>query len=188
MGLKRFSDFSDVVIENNDSIISEDIGNIKKIELDKKTGKQPEKDTTIKNIKNSDNKEEEKETPEDNVKETVDNNFQIIILEDNIIKFENVHIKKIYELLSEKYSTTDYFIRSKDNNLHIVKYNDKLNLDINGFVDSLFKFYSTKEELRTLSNNIKIKGNDKFSVVENVNPIDVDKIVGDLSRLLSTKK
>jgi len=47
---------------------------------------------------------------------------------------------------------------------------------------------STKKELKPLVHNIKIKGNDKFSVVENINPSAIDIVVNDISKLLSKKK
>jgi hypothetical protein len=159
------------------------------IDLEKKTGDEPDetdeekednKVPVSKNTKSESEKEEEEEE--------LDERFQIEILEDNVIKFENGKIKRIYELLSGKYSGMDYFIREKNGNLHIVKYNEKLNLNINGFVDSLFKYYSANETLKQLSNNVIIKGNDKFSVVENLDTNLIGKVVDDLSKLLSKKK
>ena len=47
----------------------------------------------------------------------------IEILEDKIIKFNGGHIKDILETIKTKYSNTDYYIRKKDNQLHVVKYN-----------------------------------------------------------------
>lgn len=190
MKLKRFSDFStiDETVEVDDVILEEKEDD-KEIDLEEKTGDEPEdteeekkddKKPTSKNAQTEEEKEKE---------EQIDENFEIEIIEDNIIKFNNGNIKKIYELLlTEKYSGMDYFIRKKDNNLHVVKYNENLNLNVNNFVDSLFKFYSTKKELKPLVHNIKIKGNDKFSVVENVDPNAIDIIVNDISRLLSKKK
>ena len=184
MQLKRFSDFStiDETVENKDVILEETEND--EIDLKEKTGDIPEKTEEEK----KDDKEpiQSKTTKSD--EDELDESFEIEILEDNIIKFNNGKVKKIYELLSEKYSDMDYFIRKKDNNLHIVRYNENLNLNINSFVDSLFKFYSTKKELKPLAHGIKIKGNEKFSVIENINPHAVDRVVYDITKLLSKKK
>ena len=182
MNLKRFSDFStiDETVENNDIILEETEND--EIDLKEKTGDEPE-DTKEK--KKEDKEPVQTETKKD---EEIDESFEIEILEDNIIKFNNGKVKKIYELLSEKYSDMDYFIRKKGNTLHVVKYNENLNLNINSFVDSLFKFYSTKKELKPLAHNIKIKGNEKFSVVENIHVNAVDRVVFDITKLLSKKK
>ena len=192
MKLKRFSDFStidelDETVKIEDVILEEKEDD-KKIDLEEKTGDEPEeteeeKEENKNPIPKSVQSEKEKEEEEE-----LDESFEIEILEDNIIKFNNGKIKKIYKLLSEKYTGMDYFIRKKDNNLHVVKYNEHLNLNINNFVDSLFKFYSTKKELKPLTHNIKIKGNEKFSVVENINPYAIDRVVNDISNLLSKKK
>ena len=198
MKLKRFSDFSDKeeiveevtqeiteeVKENEDVILEKEEKDNKEIDLEEKTGEEPEE---TEEEKDDDKTPVSKNEPTEK-EEKVDENFEIEILEDNIIKFNNGHVKKIYELLNEKYSDTHYFIRKKDNQLHIVKYNENLTLNVNNFVDSLFKFYSTSKELKPLTQNIKIKGNDKFSVIENINPHAFDRIVNDLSKLLSKKK
>ena len=74
---------------------------------------------------------------------TPTNNIGIEILEERIIKFNNGNIKDIMETLKSKYSNTDYFIRKKDNELHIVKYNESLKLNLNEFVNGLLKYYNT---------------------------------------------
>lgn len=174
MNLKRFSDFSN--IENKlteDKITTPE--ELKKIDLEEKTGDDQDED------ENEDKKEKDK-TP---VEDEIDEKFEIEILEENIIKFNNGTVENIYNLLSKKYPNTDYFIRKKDNNLHVVKYNEKLDLNINNFVDSLFKFYS-KNNL-SICENIKIKGNDKFSLIENLKNKNMERVVNDLSKLLSKK-
>ena len=45
----------------------------------------------------------------------------IEILEDKIIKFNGGHIKDILETIKNKYSDTDYYIRKKNTELHVVK-------------------------------------------------------------------
>ena len=133
-------------------------------------------------VENNSIKEEVLLTP----KET-SNNFKIEILEDKIIKFNDGHIKDILETIKTKYSDIDYYIRKKDNQLHIVKYNEALKLNINEFVNTLLKFYSTKMDLKPIIEGIKVKGNQNFSIVENMKSKYGGKFIDDLSRLLSKK-
>jgi len=114
-------------------------------------------------------------------------NSSIEILEENIIKFNDGHIKDILETIKNKYSNTDYFFRRKDNELHVVKYNEKLNLNINEFINSLLKFYSTSEKTRNITEGIKVKGNNNFTIIENMKSQFTNKFVDDLTRLLSKK-
>lgn len=181
MKLKRFSDFTE---KGKIKSILEEKEEKEEIDLDKKTGDDPEE---TKEEKENDDIPVSKNVQSEKEKEEKDK-FEIEILKENIIKFNNGHIKNIYKLLSEKYSSTDYFLRKKNNDIHVVKYNENLKLNVNAFVDSLFKFYSTRKDLIPLTKNIKIKGNDKFSVIENVNIYSIDIIVNDLSNLLSKKK
>lgn len=112
-------------------------------------------------------------------------NADIEILEEKIIKFNNGVLKDILETLKTKYADTDYFIRKKDNELHIVKYNENLKLNINEFVNSLLKFYSTNN--KKITEGIKVKGNNKFSIIENMRNEYSDKFIDDLTKLLAKK-
>jgi hypothetical protein len=121
-------------------------------------------------------------------KEELGNPVTIEILEEKIIKFNSGHITDIMETIKNKYSDTDYFIRSKDNQLHIVKYNENLKLNINEFVNSLLKFYSSSNQLKPIIEGIKVKGNQNFTIVENMKPQFSSKFIDDLSKLLAKKK
>jgi hypothetical protein len=112
-------------------------------------------------------------------------NVDIEILEEKIIKFNNGVLKDILETLKTKYADTDYFIRKKDNELHIVKYNENLKLNINEFVNSLLKFYSTNN--KKIIEGIKVKGNNKFSIIENMRNEFSNKFIDDLTKLLAKK-
>lgn len=112
-------------------------------------------------------------------------NMGIEILEDKIIKFNSGNINDIMETIKTKYTDTDYFIRKKNNELHIVKYNEKLNLNINEFVNSLLKYYSTKNP--KITEGIKVKGNHNFTIIENMKTIHSEKFILDLTELLSKK-
>lgn len=115
----------------------------------------------------------------------IDNNLNIEILEEKIIKFNSGLLKDILETLKSKYSDTDYFIRKKDNELHIVKYNENLKLNINQFINSLLKYYSINN--KRITEGIKVKGNDKFSIIENMKNEFINKFVDDLTKLLVKK-
>jgi hypothetical protein len=134
-----------------------------------------------------------KYTDFENIKEDVllqpktGNNLGIEILDEKIIKFNSGHIKDILETIKSKYSDTHFFFRKKDNELHIVKYNETISLNINEFVNSLLKFYSAKPELRKITEGIKIKGNQNFSIIENMKMNFKDKFIDDLTKLLSKK-
>ena len=111
----------------------------------------------------------------------------IEILEDKIIKFNGGHIKDILETIKTKYSDTDYYIRKKNTELHIVKYNESLKLNINEFVNTLLKFYSTKPDSNRITEGIKVKGNNNFSIIENMKSQFTTKFVDDLTKLLAKK-
>jgi hypothetical protein len=127
-------------------------------------------------------KEEILLTPKNN-----NNNSNIEILEENIIKFNSGNIKDILEIIKTKYANTDYFFRKKDNELHIVKYNENLKLNINEFVNSLLKFYSTKMDSKKITEGIKVKGNNNFIIIENMKPQNSEKLIDDLTKLLVKK-
>jgi hypothetical protein len=115
------------------------------------------------------------------------NNTDIEILEEKILKFNNGVLKDILETLKTKYSDTDYFIRKKDNEVHIVKYNENLKLNLNEFVNSLLKFYFMNPKSKRIVEGIKIKGNSKFSIIENMRNEFSNKFIDDLTGLLAKK-
>jgi hypothetical protein len=115
-------------------------------------------------------------------------NLNIEILEENIIKFNSGVLKDILETIKTKYSDTDYYIRKKDNELHIVKYNENLKLNINEFVNSLLKFYSSNANSKKIIEGIKVKGNQNFTIVENMKPQFSSRFVDDITKLLAKKK
>ena len=160
MPIKRYSDFDTLNVQN--------IPTESKISINTYIEDEPIKEEVLL-------------TPKD------DSTSTIQILEERIIKFNNGNITDILETIKNKYSDTDYFIRKKDNQLHIVKYNEKLKMNINEFVNSLLKYYSTKPELRKITEGIKVKGNGNFSIVENMNPKHSDKFISDITSLLSKK-
>ena len=165
MTIKRYTDFEHSNKPTTQIVSSVEV---KPISVDKPT-------------KNKPIKEEMLLPPKDN------SNLGIEILEDKIIKFNSGHIKDILETIKTKYSDTDYYIRKKDSELHVVKYNESLKLNINEFVNSLLKFYSSKIESKKILEGIKVKGNNNFSIIENMKPQFSNKFVDDLTKLLAKK-
>ena len=122
------------------------------------------------------------DTPE--VKITIN----VEVKEGKILKFNECGMNDIYTLLkTKKYADSNYFLRKKGADLHIVKFNEGLKLDLNRFVDSLFKFYGTTKNLSRIVEGVKIKGNAKFSIIEKLNPKFEDKVINDIIMLLSKK-
>lgn len=99
---------------------------------------------------------------------------------------ENIKIAKkdIWYLIIEK----------QDNELQMVKYNQKEGVNLAEFVNELKKFYiskySKRPELVKIFEKITIDGEDKFSVIKNIPNLVVDgkkvitKITEDLTKLL----
>ena len=108
----------------------------------------------------------------------------------NAVKFmENVKIpkNKLWYIITEKQKTVN------NTELHMIKYNMEKSVNCNEFVTELKKFYLTKynnTQLKEAFDNIRVVGNDKFSVISNIPNISVDgkklltKISEDLIKLL----
>jgi hypothetical protein len=100
---------------------------------------------------------------------------------------ENVKVSKssIWYLMVEK----------QEDQLQMVKYNHKKGVDLSKFVSDLKEYYKTKysenPRVTKLIEAIVIDGNDKFSRICNIPPIEIEgkkiitKITEDLIRLLS---
>jgi hypothetical protein len=100
---------------------------------------------------------------------------------------ENIKVSKlsIWYLLVEK----------QDNELQMVKYNHKKGVDLSKFITELKDYYLQKNKSNVkickLIENISIDGNDKFSWIKNIPPIDIEgkkmvtRITEDLIKLLS---
>lgn len=86
-------------------------------------------------------------------------------------------------------------IEKQDNELQMVKYNNKEGVNLSQFVNELKTYYITKykgnEKVCEQINNISIGGNDKFTTIGNIPLIEVEgkkiisKITEDLIKLLS---
>ena len=215
MGLKKFSDFkknesntkqkeekqeqqpirkykgsasSEYSDDMNKEILAQEFTKKAAIDNTKKPTKKISQidDDTIKPVKNKDKKVSEKKSWVDLHGKVA--RFPKDTKASKALNFlENVKISKsnIWYLLIEK----------MDNELQMVKYNQKEGVNLIQFVNELKKYYITKysnrKDLVKLFESIELVGEDKFSSIKNIPNLIIDgktvvsKITEDLTRLLS---
>jgi hypothetical protein len=117
-----------------------------------------------------------------------------------VAKFpKNVKASKAYNFLENvkvsKKSIWYIMVEKQDNELQMVKYNNKEGVDLNKFVTELkayyIKKYSKDAKVCQMIESINVDGNDKYSMVKNIPLVTVDGrkmisiITEDLIKLLS---
>jgi hypothetical protein len=117
-----------------------------------------------------------------------------------VAKFpKNTKASKAYNFLENvkvsKKSIWYIMVEKQDNELQMVKYNVKEGVDLSKFVNELKGYYTKKygkdAKFVEMINNIKVDGNDKYSMVQNIPLIEVEgkkmitRITEDLIKLLS---
>lgn len=117
-----------------------------------------------------------------------------------VAKFpKNVKASKAYNFLENvkvsKKSIWYIMVEKQDDELQMVKYNNKEGVDLNQFVTELkgyyLKKYSNDTKVCSMIESIKVDGNDKYSMVKNIPLVTVDGrkmisiITEDLIKLLS---
>jgi hypothetical protein len=117
-----------------------------------------------------------------------------------VAKFpKNVKASKAYNFLENvkvsKKSIWYIMVEKQDNELQMVKYNNKEGVDLNQFVTELkvyyIKKYSNDPKVCKMIESINVDGNDKYSMVKNIPLVTVDGrkmisiITEDLIKLLS---
>jgi hypothetical protein len=117
-----------------------------------------------------------------------------------VAKFpKNVKASKAYNFLENvkvsKKSIWYIMVEKQDNELQMVKYNNKEGVDLNQFVTELkeyyLKKYSKDVKVCQMIESINVDGNDKYSMVKNIPLVTVDGrkmisiITEDLIKLLS---
>lgn len=117
-----------------------------------------------------------------------------------VAKFpKNIKASKAYNFLENvkvsKKSIWYIMVEKQDNELQMVKYNYKEGVNLGKFINELKSYYTKKysndKNICDMVENIKVDGNDKYSMVKDIPLIDVDgkkmitKITEDLIRLLS---
>ena len=65
-------------------------------------------------------------------------------------------------------------IQKQDNELQMIKYNNKLGVDMNSFVESLKQYYDSHEDMKEHISNLKIGGNDKFSIIKDIPNVEIN--------------
>ena len=117
-----------------------------------------------------------------------------------VAKFpKNTKASKAYNFLENvkvsKKSIWYIMVEKQDNELQMVKYNVKEGVDLSKFVNELkgyyIKKYNKDAKFVEMINNIKVDGNDKYSMVQNIPLVEVEgkkmitRITEDLIKLLS---
>lgn len=117
-----------------------------------------------------------------------------------VAKFpKNTKASKAYNFLENvkvsKKSIWYIMVEKQDNELQMVKYNTKEGVDLGKFVNELKTYYKKKyskePKICNLIESIKVDGNDKYSMVQNIPLVEVEgkkmitRITEDLIRLLS---
>jgi hypothetical protein len=117
-----------------------------------------------------------------------------------VAKFpKNVKASKAYNFMENvkvsKKSIWYLMIEKDENQLQLVKYNYNEGVDLNKFVNDLKGYYLNKYKdnkvICEAVNKLTVDGNDKYSMVKGISPVEVDgkklitKITEDLIKLLS---
>ena len=117
-----------------------------------------------------------------------------------VAKFpKNVKASKAYNFMENvkvsKKSIWYLMIEKDENELQMVKYNYNEGVDLSKFVNDLKNYYLTKykgnKTICEAVNKLSVDGNDKYSMVKGITPVEVDgkklitKITEDLIKLLS---
>lgn len=142
-------------------------------------------------------KEKEFNEPIPNEEESVDEKVEMY---GKVAKFpKKTKASKAYNFLENvkisKNSIWYIMVEKQDNELQMVKYNNKKGVDLGRFVNELKQYYiqkySTNKRLCKLIESIEVGGKNEFSVIRNIPKIDVDgrklisTITEDLIKLLS---
>lgn len=65
-------------------------------------------------------------------------------------------------------------IQKQDDQLQMIKYNNKMGVNMNSFVEKLKDYYKHDETINEHIKNLKIDGNNKFSIIKNIPNIDIN--------------
>jgi hypothetical protein len=185
---KKFSELNKTKTSNSKEVIDNTISDS---ELDKKNKPNLPKETSKTESPSSYKKEEKN----DNIKEEVK-------FYGKVAKFPNkVKASKALNFLENvkisKNSIWYIIVEKQDNELQMVKYNNKQGFDLHSFVLELKGYYIKKymkenPKIVPLIESIKVDGKNEFSYIRNIPPIEVEggykliaKITEDLIRLLS---
>ena len=65
-------------------------------------------------------------------------------------------------------------IQKQDDQLQMIKYNNKLGVDMNMFVEKLKLYYDDNELIKEHISKLEIDGNDKFSIIKNIPKVEIE--------------
>jgi hypothetical protein len=65
-------------------------------------------------------------------------------------------------------------IQKQDDELQMIKYNNKLGVNMNMFVEKLKKYYSENDDIKEHIKNLTIDGDNNFSIIKNIPNIDIN--------------
>lgn len=79
---------------------------------------------------------------------------------------ENIKVskKKLWYILIEK----------DENELQCIKYNNKMGVNLNEFVNELKNYHSKDENMSKYFNELFIDGNDKFSIIKGIKDVEIE--------------
>lgn len=98
---------------------------------------------------------------------------------------EEFSIREITDYLKDKHNIL-YYTRTKNEGkeFHVIKNKNNAFFKLTILQTELLKRYEKVENFTNLIKDIKIKGNDQFVILENINPIIINVIKNDLNKLL----
>jgi hypothetical protein len=159
----------------------------------------PNEDSKVEVPKSTDElKPEKPEKPEKS--EDIEENNEKVKTFGKIAKFpKNVKASKAYNFMENvkisKKSIWYLMVEKDENELQMVKYNYNEGVDLSKFVNDLKTYYLNKykgnKTICEAINKLNVDGNDKYSMVKGITPVEVDgkklitKITEDLIKLLS---
>jgi len=78
---------------------------------------------------------------------------------------ENIKVskKKLWYILIEK----------DENELQCIKYNNKMGVNLKLFVEQIKDYHSKDENISKYINNLRIEGNDKFSIIKGIEDVEI---------------
>jgi len=201
IGFKKFSDMKKSSkieeVELNGSVESDSDRNVPNLPED---SKKIEKPASRKGLQP---KEQHVDLPSGEAEfeqEADEKNEKLVTTHGKVAKFpKNVKASKAYNFLENvkvsKKSIWYIMVEKQDDELQMVKYNNKEGVDLNKFVTDLksyyMKKYSKDAKVCELIESIKVDGNDKYSMVKNIPLVTVEGrkmisiITEDLIKLLS---
>jgi hypothetical protein len=98
---------------------------------------------------------------------------------------EEFSMKEIIDYLKDKNDILYYTRTIKENKeFHVIKHNDGAFFKLSILESELLKRYSKIQRLNKFIKDIKIKGNDKFVIIENANASIINIMKNDLNKIL----